>query len=112
MTQKVYDKHGNRRIVTIAFRASEGESRRLNDYVKASGLSKQDYILKRLECQDIVVQGNPKVYIGLKDLLREVRDQLAERGNYSGELTEYTLDTVNYITRVLEGMKGDDQHDK
>ena len=112
MTQKVYDKYGKRRLVTIAFRASEGESKRLNDYVMASGLSKQDYIIKRLECQDVIVQGNPKVYIGLKTLLKEVSDLLAELAEKNDSPSGYMLDTINYITKVLEGMKGDDQSDK
>lgn len=112
MTQKVYDKYGKRRLVTIAFRASEGESKRLNDFVQASGLSKQDYIISRLECQDVVVQGNPKVYIGLKTLLEDIRDQLNVLAEKNVAPNGYMLDTINYITRVLEGMKGDDRDDK
>ena len=103
MTEKVYDKYGKRRLVTVAFRASVGESKRLNDYVQASGLSKQEYIIKRLECQDIIVQGNPKVYIGLKSLLVEIRDQLAELAKRDDRPSGYMLDTINYITRVLGG---------
>ena len=112
MTKKVYDKCGNRRLVTIAFRASVEESKRLNDLVKASGMTKQDYIIARLECRDVVVYGNPKVFIGLKRLLQELNENLAEIAEKNKNPDKYMLDTINYIASVLDGMKkGDNEYE-
>lgn len=112
MSKKVYDKCGNRRLITIAFRASVEESRRINDLVKASGMTKQDYIINRLECQDVIVNGNPKVFIRLKRLLQELNDKLSSFVDTDRMPDQYTLDTINYVARILEGMKGDMKSDK
>ncbi len=50
------------------------------------GLTKQDYITRRLLCRDVVVQGNPKVYKALRDQLAAVLDELrrAEDGGWRG----------------------------
>ncbi len=37
--------------------------------MRLSGLTKQDYITRRLLNRDIVVQGNPRVYKALRDQL-------------------------------------------
>ena len=47
----------------MAFRVSPDEDREIETAVRLSGLTKQDYITRRLLCRDVVVQGNP----GLKD---------------------------------------------
>lgn len=112
MTNKVYDKAGGRRIVTVAFRMSVAESKRLDDMVQASGLTKQDYIISRLEEKDVVVHGNPRVYIGLKRLLEETNNKLDEISAKADAPDEFLLDTINFITRIIEGMKGDGDYDR
>ena len=37
--------------------------------MKLTGLTKQDYIIRRLLERDVVVQGNPRVYKALRDQL-------------------------------------------
>ena len=76
---KVYEGHsgkGRFRSRTIGFRVSPEEDQLINSAVALSGLTKQDYIVKRLLCRDVVVQGNPRVYKALKDRLGEVLDEL------------------------------------
>lgn len=46
----------------MAFRVSPDEDREIETAVRLSGLTKQDYITRRLLCRDVVVQGNPRVY--------------------------------------------------
>lgn len=61
-----------------------------------SGLTKQDYITRRLLCRDVVVQGNPRVYKALRNELAAVLEELEriEAGNgVDGEL----LDTIRLI---------------
>ena len=76
MSVKVMDRQGRWRNKTVAFRVSPEEDALIETAVKLSGLTKQDYILRRLQERDIVVQGNPKVYKALKDELKKVLEEL------------------------------------
>lgn len=44
-----------RRSVTIAFRTTPEDAARIDQLVALSGMTKQDYIVRRLECEDIIV---------------------------------------------------------
>ena len=104
MSAKNLDNKNRWRNRSIAFRVSEEENEQINIAVKLSGLSKQDYITRRLLCKDIVVQGNPRVYKALKDTMAEVLEELrriASGDNVSGEL----LDTISQINTTLYGLK-------
>ena len=65
--ERTLDYKGRWRNHTVAFRVSNEEANLLNDLVALSGLTKQDYITRRLLCRDVVVQGNPRVYKALKN---------------------------------------------
>ena len=54
--ERILDYKGRWRNRTVAFRVSDGEAKLLNDLVALSGLTKQDYIIRRLLCRDVVVQ--------------------------------------------------------
>ena len=60
----------------MAFRVSPEEDEQIEAAVRLSGLTKQDYITKRLLCRDVVVQGNPRVYKALRDELAAVLTEL------------------------------------
>ena len=62
MSKKNYDNHNRWRNKTVAFRVSAEEDLHLEALVKLTGLTKQDYIIRRLLERDVVVQGNPDVY--------------------------------------------------
>ena len=64
--EKVLDSHGRWRNRIVSFRVSEEEAKIINDKVALSGLTKQEYIIRRLCEKEIVVNGNPRVYIALK----------------------------------------------
>ena len=80
MSAKNLDNHNRWRNKTVAFRVSPEEDEQLEIAVRLSGLTKQDYITRRLLNRDIVVQGNPRVYKALRDQLAAV---LGERGQKS-----------------------------
>jgi hypothetical protein len=104
MSAKNMDSKNRWRNKTVAFRVSPEEDQKIEVAVRLSGLTKQDYITRRLLCQDVVVQGNPKVYKALRDELSAVLDELAriEAGNkMDGEL----LETINLIASIMDGMK-------
>ena len=58
------------------FRMSPEEDEQLETAVRLSGLTKQDYIIRRLQDRDVVVQGNPRVYKALRNELAAVLSEL------------------------------------
>lgn len=104
MSAKNQDNHNRWRNKTVAFRVSPEEDEQLETFVKLSGLTKQDYITRRLLCRDVVVQGNPRVYKALKSQLEAVLDELRriETGAY---VDDELLDTIRFMTEIMDGMK-------
>ena len=108
---KTLDYKGRWRNKTVAFRVSEEEAKLINDCVALSGLTKQDYIVRRLQCRDVVVQGNPRVYKALKLELAAVLTELKriEAGN---SVDEELLNVIELIAIILGGLKGEDENGK
>ena len=106
MSLKNRDEHNRWRNKTIAFRVSPEENEQIGRYVKLSGLTKQDYITRRLLNRDIVVQGNPRVYKALRDQLAAVLGEL-RRMEAGGGGDDELLATIRLITMTLDGMKED-----
>ena len=104
MSAKNLDNHNRWRNKTVAFRVSQEESEQIDAAVRLSGLTKQDYIIKRLLCRDIVVQGNPRVYKALRDQLAAVLGELG-RIEAGGGVDDELLATIRLITVTLDGMK-------
>ena len=104
MSAKNQDNHNRWRNKTVAFRVSPEEDEQLETFVKLSGLTKQDYITRRLLCRDVVVQGNPRVYKALRNQLEAVLDELRriETGAY---VDDELLDTIRFMTEIMDGMK-------
>ncbi|MCD8048717.1 MAG: hypothetical protein LUG52_03800 [Clostridia bacterium] len=103
MSAKNLDNKGRHRSKIVAFRVSPEESELIDTKVRLSGLTKQDYIIRRLTDKEIVVVGNPRVYKALKDELNEVliKLQSAADNNDNDEL----LETIQLIAATLGGMK-------
>ena len=106
MSEKKLDRHNRWRSKTVAFRVSPEEDVQIETAVRLSGLTKQDYITRRLLCREIVVQGNPRVYKALRNELNSVLEELrrVETGqSIDGEL----LETIRLIAATLDGMRED-----
>lgn len=106
MSAKNLDSKGRFRAKTIGFRVSPEEDQLINSAVALSGMTKQDYIVKRLLCRDVVVQGNPRVYKALKNQLAEVLAELKRIENDANIDTEL-LETICLINITLYGLKGE-----
>ena len=106
MSAKNLDNHNRWRNKTVAFRVSPEEDEQLEIAVHLSGLTKQDYITRRLLNRDIVVQGNPRVYKALRDQLAAVLGELG-RIETGGRVDDELLATIRLITITLDGMKED-----
>lgn len=104
MSVKVMDGQGRWRNKTVAFRVSPEEDALIETAVKLSGLTKQDYILRRLQERDIVVQGNPKVYKALKDELKKVLEEL-QRIEAGENVNEDLLEVITLFAETMSGMK-------
>ena len=104
MSAKNLDNHNRWRNKTVAFRVSPEENEQLEIAVRLSGLTKQDYITRRLLNRDIVVQGNPRVYKALRDQLAAVLGELRRIGDGAGVDGEL-LDTIRMIAAIMNGMK-------
>ena len=57
MSLKNRDERNRWRNKTVAFRVSPEEGSLIERYVQLSGLTKQDYITRRLTHKDVMVQG-------------------------------------------------------
>ena len=106
MSHKNRDEHNRWRNKTVAFRVSPEEDEQLEIFVKLSGLTKQDYITRRLLDRAVVVQGNPRVYKALRDQLAAVLGEL-RRMEAGGGVDDELLATIRLITMTLDGMKED-----
>lgn len=106
MSAKNMDAQGRWRNKVVAFRVSPEEDARIESAVRISGLTKQDYITKRLMDMEVVVQGNPRVFRGLKLEMRRIAKELARI--HSGEkVPEELLIELQMILKVMDGMKED-----
>ena len=106
MSLKNRDNKNRWRNKTVAFRVSPEENEQIDAAVRLSGLTKQDYITRRLLDRAVVVQGNPRVYKALRDQLAAVLKELRRieaRGGVGDEL----LATIDLISVTLGGMKED-----
>ena len=105
MTAKNMDKHNRWRSRQVAFRLSPEEADLLDRKVYISGLTKQDYIIRRLLEKEIVVMGNPKVYKALKNQLSDVLQEL-KRIEAGVGLSDELLEIIRLIAEIMDEMKG------
>ena len=108
MSLKNRDEHNRWRNKTVAFRVSPEEWKQIERYVQLSGLTKQDYITRRLINKEVVVQGNPRVYKALKQELAAILElQKIETEN---GIDEELLNVIEQISVILDVVKGEEQN--
>ena len=107
MSLKNMDNKNRWRSKTVGFRVSPEEDAQIETAVRLSGLTKQDYITRRLLCRDVVVQGNPRVYKALKNQMAELYEELKRIEQFSEE-NEELLYTLQLVAETLNGMKEDE----
>ena len=108
MSAKNRDEKGRWRNITVAFRVSPEEDAQIETAVKLTGLTKQDYITRRLTCRDVIVQGNPRVYKALRNELAAVLEEL-RRIEAGQRIDNDLLETIDLIATIMDGMKEDHQ---
>ena len=106
MSLKNRDNKNRWRNKTVAFRLSPEEDAQIETAVRLSGLTKQDYITRRLLCREVVVQGNPRVYKALRNELAAVLAEL-QRIEAGAGVDEELMDNIELIAAILDGMRED-----
>ena len=76
MSAKCLDKKNRFRSKSVGFRVSPEEWEEIERLVALSGMSKQDYIMDRLQNKEMVIQVNPRVVKALKNEIDELREVL------------------------------------
>jgi hypothetical protein len=110
MSVKTLDQKGRWRNKTVAFRMSPEEAVQLDIYSKLSGLTKQDYLIRRVFGKEVTVNGNPRVFKALRNQLASVLVELHRLGAVSADNDEL-LDTIQYIAEIMNGLK-EEQNDQ
>ena len=108
MSAKNRDNKNRWRNITVGFRVSPEENERINKAVALSGLLKQEYCYRRCLNQDVVVQGNPRVYKALKNQMAAIYEELKRLEALSPDNDEL-LYTLQVIAITLDGLKGEDE---
>lgn len=106
MSLKNRDNKNRWRNKTVAFRVSPEEDAQIETAVRLSGLTKQDYITRRLLCREVVVQGNPRVYKALRNELAAVLAEL-QRIEAGAGVDEELMDNIELIAAIMDGMRED-----
>ena len=104
MSLKNRDNKNRWRNKTVAFRVSPEEDAQIETAVRLSGLTKQDYITRRLLCREVVVQGNPRVYKALRNELAAVLAEL-QRIEAGDGVDEELMDNIELIAAIMDGMR-------
>lgn len=103
MSERRLDNHGRWRNIDVSFRVSEEESRAINEAVELSGLTKREYIARKLMNRDVVVVGNPRVFKKLSTKMDDIYEQLV-RITVGGEISEDLAGTINLVAKIYWGM--------
>ena len=109
MSAKNRDNKNRWRNITVGFRVSPEENELINKAVALSGLPKQEYCYRRCLNQDVVVQGNPRIFKALKTELATV---LTELKRIEAGVDEELLNVIELIAVIMGGLKGEDEDGK
>ena len=108
MSHKARDRHGRWRYITQAFRASEEEVKAIDEAVALSGLTKQEYIITRLQQRDVVVVGNPRVFKQLRTRMDAIYEELV-RLSSAGEISDSLRETIELVAKIYSGMINEEE---
>ena len=104
MSAKNTDAKGRWRNVTIAFRVTPEEAAKIDMLSKTSGLTKQDYITKRLLCLEVVIHPNCRIQRILSKYLVELTEELKRLQRIEQE--DDILENITYLIELIDRMGG------
>ncbi len=103
MSVKSLDREGRWRDTTVGFRVSEEENERINQLAALSGMTKQAFIINRLEGNEITVLATARVQKALAIQAKRVADELS-RISAGERVNERLVDVSKAILDVLAQM--------
>ena len=101
---KNIDKKGRWRNVIVSFRMSPEERDDLNVRVKLSGLTKQDYVIKRLLEREVIVIPSSRLYKAMREQMTEILSELKRIENgksVDGDL----LAVIETVAKTYNGLQ-------
>lgn len=104
MTARSTDAKGRWRSLAVAFRMSPEENAELDIRVKLSGLTKQEYFLRRISEREVVVQPSPRVYKALRNQMADILKEL-QRLETAGDATDEFLAVLRLVAGTVDGME-------
>lgn len=92
-----------KRCYTISFRVSPIERDELYSRIRLSGKTKQDYMIKSMLYQKIVVVGNNNVFNELKTELKMIGDRLKNIDSIK-DIEEEKVFNLKTILEIIKGL--------
>lgn len=103
MTAPSMDRMGRRRSVTVGFRVSPEEAREIDALVALSGLTKQDYILRRLANRKATVYPSVRVQRAVQDQAMLCYEEL-RRIERAGDVTPELAHVLSVLAETFAGL--------
>ena len=104
--EKTLDQQGRWRKKQVSFRVSPEEGDVIDAKVRMSGLTKQEYIIRRLQERTVTVSGNPRVYKALKNQMVDILTEL-RRIRTGDPVDEDLKEIIKTMNLIMDGMKED-----
>lgn len=98
------DGKGRWRNVIVSFRMSPEERDDLNARVKLSGLTKQDYVIKRLLERDITVIPSSRLYKAMREQMAEILSELKRIEN-GANVDDDLLAVIETVAKTYNGLQ-------
>lgn len=106
MSEKKRDNYQRWRNITVGFRVSKEEGDLINRLVKLSGLTKREYIMRKLLNVEIKVYPNPRVFKALKDEMKALTEQLVSLNEGLIEPSPELSIIIQTIVSMLQDIEG------
>ena len=103
MSAKNLDSKQRWRSVSVGFRVSPQEAYHIDMLVKTSGLTKQEYIIRSLLREQIIVHPNSRVLKILCQYLSELTEELKRLEQIEQE--DDILENITYLVELIAKIK-------
>ena len=102
--EKKLDARGRWRNKTTSFMMSPEEREDLDTRVRLSGLTKQEYMVRRLLERDVVVQPSSRLFKALRDQMTEILEEL-KRIESGASVDDELLATIKTVAETYNGLE-------
>ena len=102
--EKKLDAKGRWRNKTTSFMMSPEEREDLDTRVKLSGLTKQEYMVRRLLEREVVVRPSSRIFKALRDQMTEILEEL-KRIESGASVDDELLATIKTVAETYNGLE-------